>query len=385
MTATGKTQGACFTLILGALLLTSCGGSDQSSVWTMQGQEGLWIQRDILSTETEHSVVDKLFYDVLNERVYIASRIYPGDRMLTVDDVSNARLQYYGLDPMGLSREEEQTKDDVSAIELDANHSILLSSGLQRSIGGETRRQPNGALVLRTIIDETTYEVERTAGFPFFGDSYAEQVGDGKVSLELSGAEGVLFSIEDRYTENSSEFTAMFTPDGRYVLVVLPDEPESAAAQLPGGHRLVLVGGLPIDRDKLKVVAELTLKGKAKEEFETRQIEQQQYRDGLITAEAYYGEVYVKAVDKIRRCDDITYIIGEIERLAVRDSVLDFGQPKIVGKVFAFDYEAPTSSGEIQVIVLDPEHELTESNSYRSYLESIDIRSDSGVRYANCP
>ncbi|MBT4160137.1 MAG: hypothetical protein HOE54_02445, partial [Gammaproteobacteria bacterium] len=103
------------------------------------------------------------------------------------------------------------------------------------------------------------------------------------------------------------------------------------------------------------------------------------------TAEAYYGEVYVKAVDKIRRCDDITYIIGEIERLAVRDSVLDFGQPKIVGKVFAFDYEAPTSSGEIQVIVLDPEHELTESNSYRSYLESIDIRSDSGVRYANCP
>ena len=37
------------------------------------------------------------------------------------------------------------------------------------------------------------------------------------------------------------------------------------------------------------------------------------------------------------------------------------------------------------LIVLDPKHELTEFNSYRSYLESIDIRSDSGVRYANCP
>ena len=343
------------------------------------------VQRDLIATETEDSVIEHLYYGPRNERVYIAARVYPTGKSLTVDDVSNAPLQYYGLGPMGLSREEPETKDEVSAIEFDVTQSVILSSGLQRNINSETRKQPYGDLSLRTTINETTYEVERTTGFPFFGEAYVEQLGDGKVRLELTGPDGVLFSIEDQYIENSSQFTAMFTPDGRYVVVILPDQPGTFAAQLPGGHRLILVGGLPINRDKLEVIAELTLKGKAKEEFEARQLARQKYRDGLITAEAFYGEVYVKALDKIRRCQDINLIIGQIESLSVHGNILDFGQPETVGKVFTFDYKAPDSSGEIQVIVLDPEHELTEFNAYRSYLESIDIRSDSGVRYANCP
>jgi hypothetical protein len=384
----GLTKANCFYMGLAIsciLFLTGCSGNDQSSVWTTSAQDGLMIQRDLIATETEDSVIDHLYYDVRGERVHIAGRVYPADRSLTVDDVKSAPLQYYGLGPMGLSREEPETKDEVSAIEFNMAQAVILSSGLQRNIGGETRKQPYGDLSLHTTINETTYEVERTAGFPFFGEEYVEQLGDGKVRLELTGPDGVLFSIEDQYIENSSEFTATFTPDGRYVVVILPDLPETPAAQLPGGHRLILVGGLPINRNKLEIVAELTLKGKAKEEFEAKQLARQKYRDGLITAEAFYGKVYVKALDKIRRCQDINLIIGEIESLSVHDNILDFGQPETVGKVFTFDYNAPGSSGEIQVIVLDPEHELTEFNAYRSYLESIDIRIDSGVRYANCP
>jgi hypothetical protein len=384
---TGLTKAIVYTglAVSCVVLLTGCGGSEQSSVWTIDAQEGLVVQRDLIATDSEDSVIDHLYYGVTNETVYIAARVFPTGKALTADDVSNAPLQYYGFGPMGLSWEEPETKDEVSAIELDLTQSVMLSSGLQRGIGGETRKQPYGDLTLRTTINETTYEVERSTGFPFFGEEHVEQLGDGTVRLELSGSEGVLFFIDDQYIGNSSEFTAMFTPDGRYVVVILPDQPETPAAQLPGGHRLLLVGGLPINRDKLEIVAELTLKGKAKEEFVAKQLARQQYRDGLITAETFYGEVYVKALEKINRCEDINIIIGEIESFKVHDNVLDFGQPETVGKVFTFDYKARASAGEIQVIVLDPEHELTEFNSYRSYLESIDIRSDSGVRYANCP
>jgi hypothetical protein len=205
----GLTKANCFYWGLAVsciLFLTGCGGNDQSSVWTTVAQDGLMVQRDLIATETEDSVIDHLYYGARNERVYIAARVYPTGRSLTVDDVSNAPLQYYGLGPMGLSREEPGTKDEVSAIEFDVTQSVILSSGLQRTINSETRKQPYGDLSLRTTINETTYEVERTSGFPFFGEEYVEQLGDGKIRLELTGPDGVLFSIEDQYIENSSEF-----------------------------------------------------------------------------------------------------------------------------------------------------------------------------------
>ena len=239
---------------------------------------------------------------------------------------------------------------------------------------------------LRTSIEETTYEVERRSGWLFGSDTYMEKVGDGTVTLTLQDEDGSsLFTLRDQYTQNSKDYTANFTPDGRYVLIVLPDDPQSTAAKLPGGHRLILVGGLPVEDDKEVIIADLSLKGQAREAHQAQQRLEQQYRDGLITPEVYYGDVYVNARNKIRNCSELRNLIGNITSLQVQDRILGFGQPEVVGKVFTFDYQARTGSGNLQVIVLEPEHEDVWSSAYEAYLTTIDIRTNAGVLYAKCP
>jgi hypothetical protein len=367
-------------------LLTGCGGSEQSSVWRIDAEGAAWIQRDLIATETEEPVVDRYHYDVTAERVFVEARMYPKETDFSNEAVPASSVQFFGFGPLGMSIEEPGTKDEVSAVEFEPERTIVLSSSLLRMDGGGVLEQPYGDLKLQTVMEETSYEIERTSGLPFFGETTVEQVGDGKVRLELVNAEGdVLFMLEDEYVENSSVFTAMFTPDGRYVMLELPDLPDTVAARLPGSHRLVLVGELPITRSKLDIIAELSLTGKAKEEFQARQREKQQFIDGLITAEEYYGDIYQAAYRKVTQCADVEYIVGKIDSLQVREEVRDFGQPATVGRVYTFDYVAATSSGTLEVTVLDPEFAPRWASSYRQYLETIDIRSDTGVRFASCP
>ena len=125
---------------------------------SVEADDRLWIQRDMLATDTEQPAAEQYFYDVANERVFIKARMLPVDRQLTVQDVEQARVQYFGLDPVGLSRESQESKDQISVREIDLGKSLFLSSSLQRSIGSDSLKQPFGTLTLRTVIDETTYE-----------------------------------------------------------------------------------------------------------------------------------------------------------------------------------------------------------------------------------
>lgn len=368
------------------LLVAGCGGPNPSSVWRVDGDQKRYIQRDLPGSELEDPVAVKFHYNLSQERVYIEARLYPPAQELTEQDALTAKIQFYGFGPLGLSIETYQTREQLSAVAFDPSQSITVSSGVLRETGNTTLDQPYGELQLAATIDETAYEIERRSGLPLIGETSTAQVGDGQVRLELSGPAGeTIFTLVDDYVENSSEFSATFTPDGRYLLITLPDAAETAAAQLAGGHRFILVGELPITRDKLDIIAELSLTGKEKEVFEARRQKLQLYEAGLISADDYYGEIYQKAYDKVTQCDDVQHILGVVNSLAVQDSILDFGQPAAVGKIFTFDYTADTSAGTIQVTVLDPVHEPRWSDAYSSYLETIDIRSDTGVRFANCP
>ena len=379
-------SGWALSSVLVLVFLSGCGGSEQSSVWRYESTGAASIQRDLIDTESEEAVVQQYHYDVTTERVYVEARMYPKDKDLAPEDMASAPARFFGFGPLGMSIEDVTTKDEVGAIPFEPALSISLSSRHLRGTGEQTLLQPFGELALVVSIDETPYEVERRSGLPFFGESTTEQVGDGRARLELRNAAGeTIFLVEDEYVENSSEFTAMFSPDGRYVLLELPDHPDTAAAQLPGAHRLVLVGELPITKEKLDVVAELSLSGEEREAHRAMQRRKKDFETGLIPAEEYYGEIYRKAHDKITGCEEVEYIIGRIDSLEVRDAVQDFGQPTTVGKVYTFDYTAASSRGTLQVTVLDPENEPRWGDAYRQYLETVDIRSDSGARFAHCP
>ncbi len=355
--------------------------------WTLTGEESLWRHYPMPEDRERASVVQRIYYSVENQQFYLEALLLEKKAPLTAEAVKNAKILFYRIDPRsGDAGWPAQMVGKERLDELAPGKGLLLSSGLLRSVGKKSLAQPFGSLRAETTIDEETYRVERKGGFPFFGRSYTETLGRGSVTLSLTdGSHPPLLVLEDTYRDNSREYTAQFSPDGRYFLIALPDETQNIAARLPGSHRFLIAGPLPVNASSDAILQTLKKEKQVAEEKREKAELKRQYQDGEITADTFYGPIYTSAREKILRCRSVENKIGRITQLKLRDPVLDFGNPEIVGKAFTFAYEAEKGQGRLSAIALHPQYTKQWAQKYKPYLETVDIHTESETFYASCP
>ena len=332
-------------------------------------------------TDGKSPVFDFARYDPSSQQFYLEAHLYPQDRFLTVSDVTSAPRAWFSADRDGIRA---VPAPPPALYDVGPGGGIAVTSTVIRSIGTSEEQQPFGRHIAKTDIEEKTYEVTRWSGFPFF-KMYKETVGDGTIRFTLSDGSTEVFALAETYKENSADYRAYFSPDGRFLLVLLPDEPDGAASQLPGHHQFLIVGPLPVSKTQEDIISILAAEVEETKRREAAAERSREYRSGEISAAEYYGNVYIEAERRARSCESLRQAIGELTMLALRPSVLDFGNPERVGKVFSFDYETESGSGTLQVISLYPEFRQSHGERYRDYIEGVDIRTSTGTTYVTCP
>lgn len=333
------------------------------------------------------AVIQRIYYAVAQQQFDLEALLFEKKAPLTAEAVKQATIRFYRIDPRSGDagwRAEKVEKEQLH--ELVPGKALLLSSSLLRSVGNKSLVQPFGRLRAETAIDEETYTVKRKSGFPFFGGSYTETLGRGSVTLTLTDtSHAPLLVLQERYKDNSQAYTAHFSPDGRYFLIVLPNAARHIAARLPGSHRFLIAGPLPVDASSASIMQTLQKEKQIAEEKRQSAERKRQYENGEITADVFYGPVYTAAREKILRCQKVANKIGRITRLQLRDPVLNFGNPEIVGKAFTFTYEAENGQGRLSAIALHPQYMEQWARKYKPYLETVDIYNGSETLYVSCP
>jgi hypothetical protein len=355
--------------------------------WTLNGEKGLWRHYSMPKDGKTEAVVQRIYYSVENQQFYLEVMLFEKNTALTVEAVENAKILFYRIDPRsGDAGWPAEMVLEEQLDELTPGKSLLVSSGLIRSVGNKSIAQPFGDLRAKTTLDEETYSVERKPGFPFFGKPYTETLGRGSVTLSLLyGSQPPWLVLKDTYQGNSKEYTAHFSADGRYLLIVLPDQAKHTAAKLQGSHRFLIAGPLPVNASSDTIVQTLKKQKQAAREKQKKAELKRLYREGKITAANYYGPVFTSARNKILQCQSVANKIGRITKLTLRDMVLDFGNPEIVGKAFSFSYEAEKGRGRLSAIALHPQFMKRWASKYKPYLETVDVHTDSETFYASCP
>lgn len=371
--------------------------------WTVAGDKDLWREYRIPDSEQTRFFHKGYYYSPETRQFYIHSIMQKAEdpiRNLSVPDNRNVTELFFRIDP--------HTGDSGWVAEMvltdrlyklrDYSKEVFISSSLMRNNGkvfemSSDRAQPFGQYRLTRRLSEEPYSRERpsTGMVPVphipGGPTYTEHLGRGFVSLEIRDeVQLAWFTLEDEYEDNSKEYSAWWSPDGRYVFIKLPGElPESGPVGIIRENRFIVAGPFAVSTAADEILAALKAKKVALNRKRDRNEFKRRYRKGEITADQYYGPVYTIARQKILGCSEVLNETGSIKSLKFKDVVLNFGNPEIVGKSFTFSYEAERGKGSFFVTELHPGHMKKWGEKYRDYLETIDIRTGSETVFAHCP
>jgi len=242
-----------------------------------------------------------------------------------------------------------------------AGDALLGSSRVLRDRTRPTEpvRQPFGGAALRVSQEEQTYS--RTwynVGFPFGQTGWrTEQYGVGRLELRLSDAttrETLLLS--QAYRANNLPFTAGWSPNGRYVVVV--ESLESASyyrgrTAPEAALRFAVFGPFPVEKTQPEILRALA----HGDEQRRQRLLDRGLRQGRITPAERYGAFYDELVENLRSCAALVAVTGPIEMLALKPSrTLDLsdGRGESDGLYFTFEVRTTNGDGELQTAAFYP-------------------------------
>lgn len=231
-------------VLIPVLALFSCERSPVTSdepAWQLSGDPSLVTQYDLPVDENGEHSIDKIRYNFEREQFHIEAYAMANNN--PINFVVNIREKTL-----------DKTDIDEGFIELNpSTHQIGLHSSLLRQSGGKLQEQPHGQLRLRTGLEETrTYQVKRNS-WPFGMNSYTTTEGDGTITLELIAPNQTetIFALKEEYKGTSKSYSAIFSPDGRYVFVQLPRDPGRMSM---GSHSFLVIGRLDVVGTKSNIV-----------------------------------------------------------------------------------------------------------------------------------
>lgn len=233
------------------------------------------------------------------------------------------------------------------------SNQLFGSSGVlrQRERSPEPKTQPFGAAEIHLTQHETGYSHSYyNLGFPF-GDSgwVTQDYGDGTLELSVGTPSDMTLLLSQSYRVDNYPFTAGWSPDGRYV-VVLEMLDSASYYRKRKGHapslRFAVFGPYAVEKTEAEILA---FHARAEEERKQRQLDGR-LRQGLIAPEARYGVFYEELLETIQSCTALLAITGPIETLTLKPRQtlgLSDGAGDEDGKYFAFELKATGGNGEL--------------------------------------
>lgn len=230
----------------------------------------------------------------------------------------------------------------------------------QRERPPEPEAQPFGRAKIRLEQHESTYShTYYRIGFPFGSSGWVtHDYGDGTVAL-YSGtdASDMTLLLSQSYRADNYPFTAGWSPDGRYVLVLEMLESASHYRERKGhtpSLRFAVFGPYPVEKTEAEILA---FHARADEKKRQGQLDSR-LRRGLIDPEERYGKFYEELLDTIRSCSALVAITGPIDDLTLapdRTLGLSDGSGEDDGRYFTFDIQTARGSGTLRAAAFYPE------------------------------
>lgn len=235
------------------------------------------------------------------------------------------------------------------------------SSQVLRERGGsaEPAAQPFGDAALRVGQEESSYSRTRyRVGFPFGQSGWVtEEYGDGSLSLSVTdGSGGETLLLSQAYRANNVPFTAGWSPDGRYVVVVESLDSASycrSRAGLAPVLRFAVFGPFEVEKTGDEILEAMS---EADEERRQRRLDRE-LRRGRITPGERYGPFYDELVEDLRGCAALVAVTGPIEALTLqppRTLNLSDGRGEADGLYFVFEVRAANGDGVLQTAAFHP-------------------------------
>ncbi|MBS3746411.1 MAG: hypothetical protein KGY49_05110 [Wenzhouxiangellaceae bacterium] len=262
------------------------------------------------------------------------------------------------------------------------------SSGVLRGRSGPPApaAQPFGTAELWLTQHESTYS--RTwynVGFPFGRSGWmTEQYGDGRLELSAGAAatEKRLLLSQD-YRADNYPFTAAWTPDGRYVVVLESLESTSYYRGLKGQDpelRFAVFGPYDVEQTQSGIVEAVA---RADEKKRQRQLDSR-LREGLIGPGERYGDFYDDFVETLRGCPALLAITGPVEALTLQPSrtlALSDDSGDNDGLYFTFELRTENGAGVLRAAAFGPETPAQVRNKILDRIVRYDLTFNAKTHY----
>lgn len=229
----------------------------------------------------------------------------------------------------------------------------------QRERPPEPEAQPFGGATIHLEQQEEGYSHSYyNLGFPFGDSGWVKQdYGDGTLKLSAGTPAETTVLLSQSYRADNYPFTAGWSPDGRYVLVLEMLESASYYRQRKGqppSLRFAVFGPYAVEKTQAEILA---FHARAREKERQRRLDSR-LRQGLIGPVQRYGEFYEKLLETIESCSALLAITGPIETLEPRPEQtlgLSGGGDDEAGKYFAFELRAVRGNGLLRAAAFYPQ------------------------------
>ena len=250
------------SIVFIAIFLMGCGTkppvSEGNTPWQIIDKSSLvttFITTvDFPSAHDEERTLGRIFYDIEREQLFVHApvlKLHPPGTIPRVV-VGSSRHEYYYVDTDNKTVEKSAPNEDV--VEIFRFSELLSIDRLSKTT--ETYKQPFGNFELISSNNRTFALFPRLVWNwpPGTGTSW-ERGHNGTMKIELKGSDKTdfIFSISEKYEARSGEYSATFTPDGLYA-IILPSKLELTKPDLIMDH-LMVIGKLPVNKSKSEIKA----------------------------------------------------------------------------------------------------------------------------------
>lgn len=217
-----------------------------------------------------------------------------------------------------------------------------MNSRLLRATAPQNFDQPFGDYKASILVSENKYTKKASRSGRYGPTIYEQTVGRGKAIFKITDAEkSTVFSFYEDYDANSGDYALLWTPDGRYVVMIPPK------ASLKAAPVILIAGPFPVryaDR-----VAQVNLRNA---DAEKEALEDERLSRGEMTADQRYSFVYDIAIRRLMDCKDLLNNLGRPDKISLTNPLhaLFFGEDQdILGMRYRLQFIAGNKSGELEM------------------------------------
>ncbi len=253
-----------------------------------------------------------------------------------------------------------------------------MNSRLLRATAPQNFDQPFGDYKASTLVSENKYTKKASRSGRFGPTMYEQTVGRGKAIFKIADADkNTVFSVYEDYDTNSGDYAFLWTPDGRYVVMIAPK------SSLQSGPVVLIAGPFPVLYAAR--VAQVNLRSV---DAEKETLEDERLARGEMTADQRYSFVYDIAIRRLMDCKDLLNNLGRPDKISLNNPLhaLFFGEDQdILGMRYRLQFIAGSKRGEIEMATPLLRTATGRKTSLSDYFTVVTIRTDEEKTDVFCP